>query len=83
MSRAPGVARLRFGARARPAAPARAALLSAYRVGFASTLDHLMIIGAVVAAIGSLCAYVLVRQADFVPSYASSEAAEKLEVAAT
>lgn len=66
-----------------PSAPARAALLSAYRVGFASTLDHLMIIGAVVAAIGSLCAYVLVRQADFVPSYASSEAAEKLEVAAT
>jgi hypothetical protein len=66
-----------------PSAPARAALLSAYRVGFASTLDHLMIIGAVVAAIGSLCAYVLVRQADFVPSYASSEAPEKLEVAAT
>jgi EmrB/QacA subfamily drug resistance transporter len=56
-----------------PSAPARAALLHAYRTGFASTFDHLMIIGVVVAAIGSVCAYALVRQRDFVPSYSASE----------
>jgi len=66
-----------------PSAPARAALLSAYRVGFASTLDHLMIIGMAVAAVGSFCAYALVRQADFVPSYSAADGApDELEVVA-
>jgi EmrB/QacA subfamily drug resistance transporter len=65
-----------------PSASARAALLSAYRVGFASTLDHLMIIGMVVAAVGSLCAYAFIRQADFVPSYASDQVPAPLEVVA-
>lgn len=55
-----------------PAAP-RAALLDAYRIGFSATLDHLMIIGAVIALIGSLGAFVLVRQRDFVPSWSPSE----------
>jgi hypothetical protein len=46
----------------------RAAVLHAYRVGFSSTLDHLMVIAAIVAFIGSLAAVGLVRQEDFVPS---------------
>jgi len=57
-----------------PSASARAILLHAYRVGFASTLDHLMIIGVVVAAVGSVGAFALVRQRDFVPSYAAPAA---------
>jgi EmrB/QacA subfamily drug resistance transporter len=60
-----------------PSASARATLLHAYRVGFASTLDHLMIIGVVVAAIGSIGAFVLIRQQDFVPSYAPSAVAHE------
>jgi EmrB/QacA subfamily drug resistance transporter len=64
-----------------PAAP-RAALLSAYRVGFATTLDHLMIIGAVIALIGSLGAFVLVRQKDFVPSWSPPPQATSEEEAA-
>ena len=60
-----------------PSAPARDALLHAYQVAFASTFDHLMIIGVVVAAIGSICAYALVRERDFVPSYAPRRAHHK------
>ena len=55
-----------------PSAAARDALLQAYRVGFSATLDHLMIIGAVIAFIGSIASFALVRQRDFVPSYAPS-----------
>ncbi len=55
-----------------PSAPARAALLDAYRVGFAGTLDHLMLIGMVVSGLGSLGAFLLVRQRDFVPSHAQA-----------
>jgi EmrB/QacA subfamily drug resistance transporter len=65
---------VREAAAAIPSAAARTALLHAYRVGFASTLDHLMIIGAVVAALGSLGAFALIRQRDFVPSYSPAEA---------
>jgi predicted MFS family arabinose efflux permease len=50
-------------------AAARAELLAAYRIGFSSTLNHLLVIGAVVALVGSVASYVLVRQRDFVPSY--------------
>jgi EmrB/QacA subfamily drug resistance transporter len=53
-----------------PSAASRDALLQAYRVGFSSTLDHLMVIGAVIALIGSIGSFVLVRQRDFVPSFA-------------
>ncbi len=56
-----------------PSASARTTLLHAYRVGFASTLDHLMIIGTVVAAVGSIGAYTLIRHRDFVPSYTAAE----------
>ncbi len=56
-----------------PSAAARLTLLHAYRVGFATTLDHLMIIGTVVALIGSVGAFTLVRQKDFVPSYSPAD----------
>jgi hypothetical protein len=62
-----------------PVAAARQALLDAYRVGFASTIDHLMIIGAVVAFVGALGSLLLIRQRDFVLSQgppASGHAAE-------
>ena len=49
-----------------PLAGARAALTSAYHVGFSATLNHLMIIGAVVAFVGAVGAVTLVRQRDFV-----------------
>jgi EmrB/QacA subfamily drug resistance transporter len=48
----------------------RNALLEAYRVGFSTTINHLMIIGGVIALIGSIGSLVLVRQRDFVPSFA-------------
>ena len=51
-----------------PLASARQALLNAYHVGFASTLDHLMAIGAIIAFIGSVAAFALIRQRDFVVS---------------
>ena len=60
-----------------PSAAARAALLQAYRVGFSGTLDHLMVIGAVIAFIGSVASFVLVRQRDFVPSYGPAAAPER------
>jgi EmrB/QacA subfamily drug resistance transporter len=65
-----------------PSASARQALLEAYRVGFASTLDHLLIIATVVAAIGSICAYALIRQRDFVPSVAAPSETARPAVAA-
>jgi EmrB/QacA subfamily drug resistance transporter len=49
-----------------PVAGARNALVSAYHVGFSTTLNHLMIIGAVVAFVGVVGALTLVRQRDFV-----------------
>jgi EmrB/QacA subfamily drug resistance transporter len=45
---------------------ARQALLTAYHTGFSSTLNHLMDIGAVVAFVGVVCGFALVRQRDFV-----------------
>jgi EmrB/QacA subfamily drug resistance transporter len=53
-----------------PSAASRAALLNAYRVGFSSSLNSIMSIGAVIALVGSIGAFVLVRQRDFVPSVA-------------
>lgn len=54
-------------AKALPSAQGNA-VLSAYRVGFSSTLDHLMVISAIVAFLGAIAALALVRQKDFVPS---------------
>jgi EmrB/QacA subfamily drug resistance transporter len=47
-------------------AAARSTLLQAYKVGFASSMDHLMVIGAIVAFIGMVGAFALVHQRDFV-----------------
>jgi EmrB/QacA subfamily drug resistance transporter len=49
-----------------PGAGSRNALLDAYHQGFSTTLNHLMIIGAVVAFVGAVAGLVLVRQRDFV-----------------
>jgi EmrB/QacA subfamily drug resistance transporter len=49
-----------------PVESARQALLSAYHEAFSTTLNHLMVIGAIVAFVGAASALVLVRQRDFV-----------------
>jgi hypothetical protein len=62
-----------------PSPAGREALLQAYRVGFSATLDHVLLIGAVIAFIGSVGAFALVRQRDFVPSLAPPPAAPAVE----
>ena len=57
---------VRAAAAAIPIAGARDALLQAYHSGFSLTLNHLMEIGAVVALVGAVCGFALVRQRDFV-----------------
>ncbi len=49
-----------------PVPAARQALLEAYHIGFSATLNHLMEIGSVVALVGAVAAFALVRQRDFV-----------------
>jgi EmrB/QacA subfamily drug resistance transporter len=49
---------------------ARHALVAAYQAGFTTTFNHLMAIATIVALIGSIGTVALVRQRDFVPSYA-------------
>ncbi len=50
------------------------AVLHAYRVGFSDSLNELLIIAAVIALIGSIGAFALVRQKDFVPSFTPAPA---------
>ncbi len=57
---------VRHVAAAIPVASARRALVDAYHVGFSATLNHLLDIGAVLAFVGAVAAFVLVRQRDFV-----------------
>jgi EmrB/QacA subfamily drug resistance transporter len=57
---------VRQAAAAIPVASARDVLLHAYHIGFSSTLNHLMIIGAIVAFVGAVGGFALVRQRDFV-----------------
>jgi MFS family permease len=64
-----------------PSQAARTAVLQAYRVGFSATLDRLMIIAAVIAFIGAVGSFVLVRQRDFVPSFAPPAGAHPAEPA--
>jgi len=59
---------IRAAAASLPAGAPRATLITAYRVGFTSTFNHLMIIAAVIAFVGAVGALILVRQRDFVPS---------------
>ena len=61
---------VREAAAALPSAASRDALLNAYRAGFSSSLNSIMLIGAVIAFVGSIGALLLVRQSDFVPSFA-------------
>jgi EmrB/QacA subfamily drug resistance transporter len=49
-----------------PVESGRQALLNAYHEAFSATLNHLMVIGAIVAFVGVVSALVLVRQRDFV-----------------
>jgi MFS family permease len=49
-----------------PVIAARSTLLHAYHIGFSSTLNHLMVIATIVALVGAVGGYVLVRQRDFV-----------------
>ncbi len=64
---------VRAASSAIPLPAARQALLHAYQVGFTSTLDHLMIIATVIAAVGSVAAFALVRQRDFVVSHGAPQ----------
>jgi EmrB/QacA subfamily drug resistance transporter len=55
---------------------ARAALVGSYHVGFTSAFTDIVAIGAVIACIGSVCAFALIRGRDFVtPSHAPAAAA--------
>jgi EmrB/QacA subfamily drug resistance transporter len=65
-----------------PNAGARATLLHAYQVGFSSTLNHLLIIGAVVAFVGALGGFILVRQSDFIVPTGAPEARDHAAAAA-
>jgi hypothetical protein len=60
---------VREAAAALPTPAGRTTLLTAYHVGFSATLNTIMLIGAVIALIGSVGAFALVRQRDFVPSF--------------
>jgi hypothetical protein len=62
-------------ARALPG-PARQALEHAYRVAFTDSLGELLVIGGVIALIGSVLAYALVRSRDFVATGEHAAAAE-------
>jgi EmrB/QacA subfamily drug resistance transporter len=61
---------VRQAAAAIPVPAVRTALIDAYKVGYVQTFNHLMVIATVVAAIGAVGCLALVRQRDFVPSYA-------------
>jgi EmrB/QacA subfamily drug resistance transporter len=50
-------------------AAARQTLLHAYQQGFSATFNHLMIISTVIAAVGTVAAFALVRQRDFVVTH--------------
>ena len=58
-------------AQAIPIVAARGVLIDAYHVGFSAALNHLMEIGAIVAFVGALAAFALVRQRDFIVPTAS------------
>lgn len=57
-----------------PPGAGRRALLSAYHEGFATTMNHLMGIAAIIAMVGAIGCLLLVRQKDFVLSVAPGEA---------
>ncbi len=64
---------VRLAAAALPPGAGRTTLISAYQVGFTTTFNHLMEIALVVALVGAIGSFFLVRQRDFVPSFAPGE----------
>jgi hypothetical protein len=62
-----------------PPGAVRNTLIDAYRVGFTTTFNHLMQIALVIALVGAVGCFFLVRQRDFVPSYAPGEEPETVE----
>jgi EmrB/QacA subfamily drug resistance transporter len=64
---------IRQAAASVPTSGARDALIGAYRVGYTTTFNHLMVIAAAVAFVGALSALAFVRQRDFVPSIAPED----------
>ena len=60
---------VRQAASALPSGTARSTLIHAYQVGFTTTFNHLMELALVVALVGAIGSFFLVRQRDFVPSY--------------
>jgi EmrB/QacA subfamily drug resistance transporter len=55
-------------------APVRSALIGSYRIGFTTALSDILVIAGVLAGVGSVCAFVLVRGRDFVtPSHAPAQ----------
>jgi EmrB/QacA subfamily drug resistance transporter len=63
---------IRQVARTLPAA-ARSGLIGAYRVGFTSAFTDILIIGGVLAFVGSALAFLLVRSKDFVSAHVAQE----------
>jgi EmrB/QacA subfamily drug resistance transporter len=57
-------------------APARAALVGSYRVGFTGAFTDILIIGGVIACVGSALAFALVRSRDFVAQGPAPDAHE-------
>ena len=60
----------------------RAHLLDAFQTGFVNALDELLVIAAVIAFVGALGGYALVRRRDFVTAHAAPEPAEPAPAAA-
>ena len=60
---------VRAAAASLPAGAVRTTLINAYQVGFTATFNHLMDIALVIALVGAVGSFFLVRQRDFVPSY--------------
>ncbi len=61
---------------------ARLALEHSYRIGFTSALSSILVIAAVIALVGAVCAFVLVRGRDFVSSADPAEPHEGAEAEA-
>ena len=59
---------IREAAASIPSPAVRDALIGAYKVGFTTTLDHLMAIATAVAFVGAVGSLLFLRQRDFVPS---------------
>jgi len=66
---------VRQAAAAYPPGTVRNTFVEAYRIGFTTTFNHLMDIALVIALVGAIGSFFLVRQRDFVPSVGPGGAA--------